>query len=55
MAKGPAIPLSAPLYSGQGLFLAWITFTNWPAQTNFGQAVWIGPGFTNLTDVRLVK
>jgi hypothetical protein len=55
MAKGPAIPLYAPLYSGQGLFLAWITFTNWPAQTNFGQAVWIGPGFTNLTDVRLVK
>jgi hypothetical protein len=55
MAKGPAIPLYAPLYSGQGLFLAWIALTNWPAQTNFGQAIWIGPGFTNLTDVYMVK
>jgi len=55
MAKGPAIPLYAPLYSGQGLFLAWITFTNWPAQENFGQAVWIGPGFTNLSDIHIVK
>jgi hypothetical protein len=55
MEKGPAIPLYVPLYSGQGMFLAWISFTNSPAQANFGQAVWIGPGFTNLTDVYIVK
>jgi hypothetical protein len=55
MAKGPLIPLYAPLYSGQGMFLAWITFTNSTAPANFGPAVWIGPGFTNLTDVIIVK
>ena len=53
--KGPAIPLYAPLYSGQGVFLAWIAFTNSPAQVNYGHAVWIGPGFTNVTDVYIVK
>jgi hypothetical protein len=55
MEKGPAMPLYVPLYSGQGMFLAWISFTNSPAPANFGQAVWIGPGFTNLTDVYIVK
>jgi hypothetical protein len=55
LEKGPAIPLYVPLYSGQGMFLAWITFTNSPPQANSAQAVWIGPGFTNLTDVYIVK
>ena len=49
--QGPAIPFYTPLYSGQGLFLGWITFTNSPAWANPGPAIWIGPGFTNLTDI----
>jgi hypothetical protein len=55
MAKGPAIPLYVPLYSGQGLFLGWITLTNSTAQANFGQAVWIRPGATNPAAVFIVK
>jgi Bacterial Ig domain/FG-GAP-like repeat/Glucodextranase, domain B/Immunoglobulin domain len=53
--EGPAIPFYTPLYSGQGLFLAWISFTNSAPQANLGPAIWIGPGFTNLTDIIIVK
>ncbi len=49
--QGPAIPFYTPLYSGQGMFLGWITFTNSTAQPNPAPAIWIGPGFTNLTDI----
>jgi hypothetical protein len=55
MVKGAAIPLYVPLYSGKGLFLGWITFTNWPAQTNVADAFWIKPGSTNVTGVLIVK
>ena len=55
MDQGAGIPLYIPLYSGKGLFLGWITFTNSPAAANFGQAVWIKPGRTNLTGVFIVK
>jgi hypothetical protein len=55
MVKGAAIPLYAPLYSGKGLFLGWITFTNWPGRTNFGDAFWIKPGSPNATGVLIVK
>jgi len=54
-AEGQAIPFYTPLYSGQGLFLAWISFTNSAPQANLGPAIWIGPGFTNLTDIIIVK
>lgn len=55
LVQGQSIPLYAPLYSGQGLFLAWITFTNSSSPANLGPAIWIGPGFTNLSDVIIVK
>ena len=50
-----AIPLYVPLYSGKGLFLGWITLTNSTAAANFGQAVWIKPGCTNLTGAFILK
>ncbi len=55
MVKGAAIPLYVPLYSGKGLFLGWITFTNWPAQANSDGGFWIKPGSTNVTGVIIVK
>jgi hypothetical protein len=55
IVKDGAIPLYAPLYSGKGLFLGWITLTNWPGQTNIGSAFWIKPGSTNATRVLIVK
>jgi hypothetical protein len=55
MVKGPAIPLYVPLYSGKGMFLGWITFTNSPGQTNTDGAFWIKPGATNATGVLIVK
>jgi hypothetical protein len=55
MAKDTGIPLYVPLYSGKGLFLGWITLTNSPGETNFGNPVWIKPGSTNATAVLMVK
>ncbi|HWD18944.1 MAG TPA: FG-GAP-like repeat-containing protein [Verrucomicrobiae bacterium] len=54
MTKDAAIPLYAPLYSGKGLFLGWITFTN-SSQTSFGQANWLKPGAVEPTSVTIVK
>jgi hypothetical protein len=55
MAKDNRIPLYAPLCSGKGMFLGWITLTNSPGETNFGNPVWIQPGSTNATSLLLVK
>jgi hypothetical protein len=55
MAKDTGIPLYVPLYSGKGLFLGWITLTNSPGETNFGNPVWIKPGSTNATQFFMVK
>jgi hypothetical protein len=49
MVKGAAIPLYAPLYSGKGIFLGWISLTNSDG------AFWIKPGLTNATSVIIVK
>ncbi len=49
MLNGAAIPLYAPLYSGKGLFLGWITLTN------SGDAFWIKPGSPTPTGVLIVK
>jgi len=46
-----AAPLYVPLYSGRGAFLGWISLTK--GATNYGAALWIKPGSTNATSVRL--
>lgn len=53
--KGSAIPLYAPLYTGKGLFLGWISFTNTPGQIMPSAAWWIKPGSNNATPVLIVK
>ena len=56
IGQGATIPLYAPLYSGNGLFLGWLTLTNPPAGTNYGQALWaFQPGATNGTAILIVK
>jgi hypothetical protein len=53
VSKDLAIPLYLPLYSGQGLFLGWISPTN--ATANIGQATWIKPGAANPINVWIIK
>lgn len=44
-----AVPLYAPLYSGKGLFLGWIT------SASGGQGVWIKPGAARPIDILIVE
>jgi hypothetical protein len=53
--KGAVVPLYAPLYSGKGVFLGWISFTNPPGQTDDCDAFWFKPGATNAARVLIVK
>jgi hypothetical protein len=55
MEQGAVIPLYVPLYSGNGLFLGWLTPANPPGQTNFGQALWLAPDAANAASVLIVK
>jgi hypothetical protein len=55
MNQGPAIPLYAPLYSGKGSFLGWITLTNSTPSANLGRALWLKPDGAKTTGVFIVK
>lgn len=50
MTKAGTVPLYAPLYSGRGLFLGWVTLGK-----EGDAATWIKPGMSGPTSVRIVK
>lgn len=50
VVKNASIPLYVPLYSGKGLFMGWVTFSQ---ATN--NALWIQPGETTGSPALLVK
>jgi hypothetical protein len=50
-----AIPIYAPLYSNQGLFIGWVGGGAAAGAGNVGQAIWIKPGTANAAGTLIVK